>query len=43
MNWQTLLSFGPDVVQIAILYFAIYAILKAARGSRFGQVLMGAA
>ena len=29
------------VVQIAILYFAIYAILKSARGSRFGQVLMG--
>ena len=30
-----------DVVQIAILYLAIYAILKAARGSRFGQVLTG--
>ena len=30
-----------DVVQIAILYFAFYAILKAARGSRFGQVLTG--
>ena len=29
------------VVQIAILYFAVYAILKSARGSRFGQVLMG--
>ena len=29
------------VVQIAILYFVIYAILKYARGSRFGQVLMG--
>ena len=33
---------GVDVVQIAILYFAFYAILKAARGSRFGQVLTGA-
>ena len=29
------------IVQIAILYAAIYAILKAARGSRFGQALMG--
>ena len=29
------------IVQIAILYFVIYAILKAARGSRFGQALMG--
>ncbi len=29
------------VVQIAILYAVIYAILKAARGSRFGQALMG--
>jgi len=29
------------VVQIAILTVAIYAILKAARGSRFGQALMG--
>ncbi|MGN0855213.1 MAG: diadenylate cyclase [Kiritimatiellia bacterium] len=28
------------VVQIAILYFAIYTILKGARGSRFGQMLM---
>ena len=34
----------PDlsaVVQIAILYVVIYAILKRAKGSRFGQVLMG--
>lgn len=40
MNWidWTLVR---DIVQIAILYFAIYAILKAARGSRFGQVLTG--
>lgn len=29
------------VIQIAILYFAIYAILRGAKGSRFGQVLMG--
>ena len=29
------------IVQIAILYFIIYAILKYAKGSRFGQVLMG--
>ncbi len=29
------------VLQIAILYFVIYAILKGARGSRFGQALMG--
>ena len=30
-----------DVVQVAILYFAIYAILKSAKGSRFGQALLG--
>ena len=29
------------IVQVAILYFVIYAILKYAKGSRFGQVLMG--
>ena len=29
------------IVQIAILYFVIYAILKGARGSRFGQALAG--
>ncbi len=29
------------VVQIAILYLVIYAILKGARGSRFGQALAG--
>ena len=29
------------IVQILILYVVIYAILKAAKGSRFGQVLMG--
>ena len=34
----------PDlsaIVQILILYLVIYSILKAAKGSRFGQVLMG--
>ena len=42
MNWDWLNGdLARDVVQIAILYFAIYAILKAARGSRFGQVLTG--
>ena len=30
-----------DIVQILILYVAIYAILRRARGSRFGQSLMG--
>lgn len=29
------------ILQIAILYLVIYAILKGARGSRFGQALMG--
>ena len=29
------------IVQIAILYVVIYSILKYAKGSRFGQVLMG--
>lgn len=37
LNW----NLARDLVQIAILYFAIYSILKAARGSRFGQVLTG--
>ena len=42
MNWDWLnVNLARDIVQIAILYFAIYAILKAARGSRFGQVLTG--
>ena len=42
MNWDWLnWDLARDIVQIAILYFAIYAILKAARGSRFGQVLTG--
>ena len=30
-----------DAAQVAILYLAIYAILKSARGSRFGQALLG--
>lgn len=34
-------SYVSDALQIAILYFAFYGILKAARGSRFGQVLLG--
>lgn len=38
LTWQIAI----DAVQIAILYLVIYAILKAARGSRFGQVLTGA-
>lgn len=29
------------IIQIAILYVVIYSILKAAKGSRFGQALMG--
>ena len=42
MNWDWLnWALVRDIVQIAILYLAIYAILKAARGSRFGQVLTG--
>ena len=42
MNWTWLnWTLARDIVQIAILYLAIYAILKAARGSRFGQVLTG--
>ena len=29
------------IIQIAILYLVFYAILKSAKGSRFGQALMG--
>jgi len=29
------------IVQVAVLYLVIYSILKAAKGSRFGQALMG--
>lgn len=39
-GWLTWELVG-DVVQIAILYLVIYSVLKAARGSRFGQVLTG--
>lgn len=41
MEWHQVMSYVPDVIQIFILYMVIYAILKGARGSRFGQVLMG--
>ena len=39
--WLTHISISA-VIQIFILYLAIYAILKRAKGSRFGQLLMGA-
>ena len=41
MEWYQVMSYVPDVIQIFILYMVIYAILKGARGSRFGQGLMG--
>ena len=43
IDWQAIWNSisVSAVVQIAILYFVIYAILKYAKGSRFGQVLMG--
>ena len=43
MDWQAIWNSVSisAVMQIAILYFVIYAILKYAKGSRFGQVLMG--
>lgn len=40
MNAVKAIDFSA-IVEIAILYFVIYAILKAAKGSRFGQALMG--
>lgn len=41
MNWiPNWISFSA-IAQIAILYFVVYAILKAAKGSKFGQALMG--
>jgi diadenylate cyclase len=47
VQWQqiftSIANYLPDVVQILILYVVIYTILKAARGSRFGQALMGIA
>ena len=30
-----------DAVQIAILYVAVYSVLRGAKGSRFGQALLG--
>jgi len=38
---MTLTVEASDAIQIAILYLVFYAILKGAKGSRFGQVLMG--
>ncbi len=47
VHWHDIVAnvvtYLPDAVQILILYVVIYAILKAARGSRFGQLLMGIA
>ena len=40
---MTLTVEASDVIQIAILYLVFYAILKSAKGSRFGQALMGIA
>lgn len=39
-DWFTNISISA-VVQVFILYLAIYAVLKRAKGSRFGQLLMG--
>ncbi len=41
MEWNLLMGYARSGIQIFILYLVIYAILKGARGSRFGQVLMG--
>lgn len=41
-TWNAIWVVVPDLAQIFILYLVIYSILKAAKGSRFGQVLMGA-
>jgi len=46
VNFQDLSNSLPSVsvsavIQVAILYLVIYSILKASRGSRFGQALMG--
>lgn len=35
------MKFISPIIEIGILYFVIYAILKRAKGSRFGQALMG--
>lgn len=40
--WGLIDNLGAsDVIQIAILYVVIYLILSGAKGSRFGQALMG--
>ena len=47
INWSACWSWICDtvsvsaIVQVLILYVVLYSILKAARGSRFGQALMG--
>ncbi len=44
MNWVKIIYDSIDfsaIMQIVILYLVIYSILKAAKGSRFGQLLMG--
>ena len=38
--WQAI-SFSA-IFQVAVLFFVIYAILRGAKGSRFGQALAGA-
>lgn len=44
MNWDWLSKISISaVIQIFILYLVIYSILKSAKGSRFGQALMGVA
>ena len=41
MNLGSISVTVSDIIQILFLYLVIYAILRGARGSRFGQVLMG--
>lgn len=43
IDWQAIWNSVSisAIIQIAILYLVIYAILKYAKGSRFGQALMG--
>ena len=41
MNIGSISVTVSDIIQILFLYLVIYAILRGARGSRFGQVLMG--
>ena len=41
MNWMLENVSISGIAQVAILYIVIYSILKAAKGSRFGQALMG--